>query len=510
MFSSPRTTATVVAALSVLALAGVGTQATAQPSVPTTIVIGSPAPDSLDPHVTYTTQGWRIANNLFTGLTRFDDRTGTLSLDLAESYTVSPDLMTWTFTLRLAHWSDGRRITAADVAFGIERGQTLTSGPATPSLIVDVIDEVRALDKRTVEIHVSEPAAYLLALLSAPTARPAPQHAIAKHGASWTEPGKIVVSGAYTLASATSTALELVKNKRYYAPAGTVDRATYQLEDSFSTMLDRWRDGEFDFIDQLGAFPASLAADPTLEPDLSVHAVPGTYYLIFNAAHGATANADVRKAFSAATDRARIAEATTGDGSYARAIFTPPGAEGAPSPAGIGIGHDPDAANDYKAAAGAAFPSSITIAHLPGPRPTLVAQILEEDWEATFGDGFDVVTVTKTSGQLQNEMSGPDPAAQTSVWHVGWLYDYPDANNFLGDSVDTVSPRWSNATYDALVGAGASTLDDSDRQAAYADAERILTETEAVVAPIHTIALSYLSRPVLTVVGTRIENWSVS
>jgi ABC-type oligopeptide transport system substrate-binding subunit len=70
--------------------------------------------------------------------------------------------------------------------------------------------------------------------------------------------------------------------------------------------------------------------------------------------------------------------------------------------------------------------------------------------------------------------------------------------------------RWSNPRYDALVAQGASTLDASDRQAAYTDAERLLTETDAAIAPLHTIAAPFLSRPRLTVVGTRIENWTVS
>jgi oligopeptide transport system substrate-binding protein len=111
---------------------------------------------------------------------------------------------------------------------------------------------------------------------------------------------------------------------------------------------------------------------------------------------------------------------------------------------------------------------------------------------------------------MQSQWENPDPSAQASVSMTGWGADYPDANNFLADAMRSAPTRWSNASFDTLVARAASTLDPTARNADYADAERILTETDAAIAPMYTIPDAYVRKPSVTVVGDRIENWSVA
>ncbi len=71
-----------------------------------------------------------VADQLFLGLVRADEVTGAPIPELATSWVMSPDATVFTFTLRSGlTWSDGNRLTAYDVRYGILR----SLDPATQS-----------------------------------------------------------------------------------------------------------------------------------------------------------------------------------------------------------------------------------------------------------------------------------------------------------------------------------------------------------------------------------------
>ena len=85
----------------------------------------------------------------------------TLVPELATSYTVSPDKLTWTFKLRAdAKFSDGSPLTAKDVAFSINRARKSTQGLG---YIDAAIKNVTALNSDTVVITGKHPWAPMLA-----------------------------------------------------------------------------------------------------------------------------------------------------------------------------------------------------------------------------------------------------------------------------------------------------------------------------------------------------------
>lgn len=78
-------------------------------------------PVSLDPQIASTRLELTVAQNAFEGLMRFDE-SGAPVPAAAESYSVSDDGLTYTFTLRKGLlWSNGTALTAADFKFGLER-----------------------------------------------------------------------------------------------------------------------------------------------------------------------------------------------------------------------------------------------------------------------------------------------------------------------------------------------------------------------------------------------------
>ena len=97
---------------------------------------------------------------------------GTLKprLQMAESYTQSPDGMRWTFTLRpgLA-FHDGTPVRARDVAASIRRwGQRVTAGQALMSHVASLA----ATDDRTVELVLNKPFGPVLEALASPILAP--------------------------------------------------------------------------------------------------------------------------------------------------------------------------------------------------------------------------------------------------------------------------------------------------------------------------------------------------
>ncbi|MEG2144672.1 MAG: ABC transporter substrate-binding protein, partial [Oscillospiraceae bacterium] len=86
-------------------------------------------PKTWDPGLNNASDGGHVINNLFEGLMR-DIGGGKLDYAIAESHTVSEDLLTYTFKIRPdVKWSDGKPLTAKDFEFSWKR----VCDPATAS-----------------------------------------------------------------------------------------------------------------------------------------------------------------------------------------------------------------------------------------------------------------------------------------------------------------------------------------------------------------------------------------
>ena len=99
--------------------------------------------------------------NIFEGLTRFTS-TGAVVADLAESWEISDDGLTYTFKLHDGvKFHDGTTMDAEDVKFSLDRARGEDSQNAQKALFA-AISEVNVIDPLTVEIKLSEPNGNLL------------------------------------------------------------------------------------------------------------------------------------------------------------------------------------------------------------------------------------------------------------------------------------------------------------------------------------------------------------
>jgi peptide/nickel transport system substrate-binding protein len=119
---------------------------------------------SLDPAEAFEFSGVEVVTNLYDKLMGVDlAKNNELVPELAQSWTVSPDNLTYTFKLRPGvKFHSGNALTAADVVYSFQRAVTLNKSPgfilAQFGFTKDnVLEKVKATDDGTLVITVSKP-----------------------------------------------------------------------------------------------------------------------------------------------------------------------------------------------------------------------------------------------------------------------------------------------------------------------------------------------------------------
>lgn len=126
----------------------------------TLVMAVSADPPTFNTGITTDTQAWFAAGKIFNGLT-FLDRDLNNHPDLAESWEVAPDGMTYTFRLRPGvRWHDGKPFTSKDVQFTYL--EILAKYHPIGKLAFSRIRAIDTPDDHTAVIHMKEPYAPLL------------------------------------------------------------------------------------------------------------------------------------------------------------------------------------------------------------------------------------------------------------------------------------------------------------------------------------------------------------
>lgn len=354
---------------------------------------------------------------LFSGLMR-TDRDGALVPDLAESYTISEDQKTYTFTLRKnALWHDDQPVTSADVLFTLEAIQNPEYH--SPLAVSFAGATVTAPDPSTIIVLVDEP---FTPLLGALTVGILPQHlwadVVPQNAPLSTWNIKPIGSGPFMfskLVKDTRGALKsytLVRNDSFYRGTVYLGEFTMKFYSDIYELTDALRNKNIEGASVLSAQDAqSLADDGVIHlgaPRLSQFTAA-----FFNEKHSTIiANDDIRAALALATDRALVAQAATGNlatpivspilstmPGYDASIVVPPGNfEGATAlldAAGWTIAESAT----LRTKDGATLSLSITT--LDSPDLLAAATELQKQWSA-LGASVQILTVDQST--LQNDV----------------------------------------------------------------------------------------------------------
>ena len=231
---------------------------------------------------------------------------------------------------------------------------------------------------------------------------------------------------------------------------------------------------------------------PTLRPTvtpwkaLDETAIPATYYFGFNTSKAPFNERLVRRAFSCAIDRQAIVDDIDSQLQPAT-TFIPPETLGRNLYGEVGCPYDPNKARELLVQAGypngEGLPKIVLMYSSTYARPRKVAETVQKMWLAVLGVNVRLETM---GWEAYIDLLAVDAP---QIYLIGWAADYNDPINFLKDVFHSGSSHnyanFANPEYDELVEAASIETDKARRLEMFTEAERILCETEAVIAPIY-------------------------
>nr|WP_177296514.1 ABC transporter substrate-binding protein [uncultured Blautia sp.] len=283
-------------------------------------------PNKLDPALNSTVDGACLAILAFSGLVTYDAE-GQLVPELAESYEMSEDGMTYTFTLRDGlKWSDGEDLNAEDVVYSWNRLANPETGADYAYLASAIatkedgtLDIEASEDGKTFTVNLNAPCAYFLDLCAFPAFYPVPQQNVesaegaAENPGAWCVESGFVTSGPMTCTEwKHNESMTYEKNPNYFrADEVSLEKIQFMLSADDTAIWNAFEDGSLQFIDTIATDMMATAKEKE-----EYHNVPtlGTYYAGFNvnselfAGKTVQQAADMRKAMTLLIDRQYIVD----------------------------------------------------------------------------------------------------------------------------------------------------------------------------------------------------------
>jgi oligopeptide transport system substrate-binding protein len=506
----------VAVLLGVALTSGIGTSSAAAQSV--LRVANSGEPDSLDPHQLSGNWEDRIAGDIFMGLTT-EAADGTVIPGAAESWTISDDGLTYTFTLRDHTWSDGTPVTADDFVFAFRR----ILDPATaaeyayllfPIKNAEAINNgsqadpealgARAVDPKTLEVTLEQPTSYFLQLLTHYTSFPIPKHKVEELGDDWVKAGNIVGNGAYTVVEwVPNSQVRLEKSDTFWdAENVAIDEVVYYPTEERNTGTKQFRAGEvdvqYDFAsEQIDFLKENLPEATHISPGLAA------YYYIFNTKEPPFDDVRVRKALAMAVERDAITEKILRTGELPAYNLVPPdtGTYGEPPQvdwADVPYQERVEQAKALLAEAGFGpdNPLKFTLRYNTSENHKKIAIAIAAMWKQLGVQAELFNTEVKVH---YNDLQSHD----FQVARAGWVADYNDPENFLTLLRTSTGPmnygQYSNEEYDRLMAESDVTTDEEARNELMRQAEALML-AELPLIPIY----HYVDK---NLVSPKVQGW---
>ena len=311
-----------------------------------TVQLGS-NPETLDPALNSAIDGANTLITVFEPLLLIDENNEVIP-GQAESYTVSEDGLTWTFTMRDGlKWSDGSDLTAKDFEYSFKRlaapdtaapyAETVVgmidgyadatgnpdkeTGEMTTEPDFDALNVVASEDGKTLTVTLSYPCAYFDKLAAFAAMSPVQQATVEANGDAWcTEPDTYICNGPYYISDwVPSERIVLTKNPNYVGGWDSSkivsDTITLLLLEDSSASYAAYNSGEAQLIKDVPTDEIPSLTKAEDGGDFYVDTILGTYYLSLNDQKEPFTDPNVRKALSLAIDRDYVAN-TIMQGTY--------------------------------------------------------------------------------------------------------------------------------------------------------------------------------------------------
>ena len=251
--------------------AGVSSSGSGSGASASTLVIANAVKvDTLDPEANSVNESIWLDQNLYSRLLQ-PNATGTALLpDLATSWTIAPNGLTYTFHLRPdAKFSNGSPVTANDVVFSINRSRAFAGGWG---FLLTAVKTITAPDAHTVVITLSQPHAPLLADLAMYAYSVIPESLVKTQGASFFQ--HPVGSGPFMVTSYNpDSEVDLARNPYFYGTKPKISKVRVLIVPDDNTRVLMLESKKADVIENP---PGNLVEQIDKTPGLSVQLYPST------------------------------------------------------------------------------------------------------------------------------------------------------------------------------------------------------------------------------------------
>lgn len=434
---------------------------------------------------------------------------------LAKSWTISPDGLTYTFTIRddvrfhdhpLFPEGKGRLMKASDIVYSLSRiidPATASSGAWIFNEKLDLQNPFEAPNDSTVVIRLIQPFRPMLGILSMQYCSVVPKEIVEHYGKDFRR--NPVGTGPFRFSLwEEGQAMVLLKNEHYFEKDSSgkqlpyIDGVQISFLDNKAAEFLEFRQGKLDFIndiepsfkDEILTKAGRLRSEWEGKIRLTKHPYLNTQYLGILVDTSSPALRDnplklkkIRQAINYGFDRDRMMLYLRNSiGIPAVSGFVPAGLPSFDSVSLRGYRYDPEKARSLLAEAvfpdGRGMPPVKLLTH---PVYTDLAAFIANELERT-GIPVQVETVRKS---LLLEMT----ANGSATFFLGsWIADYPDPENFLAvfygkNPAPPNYTRFRNAEFDRLYETALRENNDSIRNKIYQEMDRIIVE-EAPVVPL--------------------------
>jgi len=456
-------------------------------------------PQTLDPAIITGQLEGRICLALFEGLTTRNAK-GDIIPGQAESWTISPDGLTYTFTLRPGlRWSNGDPLTTSDFLNSWER----VLNPATASeysyqLYYLVNGEaygtgklndfsqvgVKAPDDRTLVITLTHPTAYFLELTSFQTLCPVHLPTVKKYGNDWIKPGRMVSNGPYVLKEWRLNDYILVEANPYYWRPVAVHRIKVLPTNNPMTCFNLFYSHKTDLILDTRSIPPSLVQGIKDKPYFHANPFGATSFIRFNVKRKPFDDVRVRKALALALDKEDIIMKITRCGEPVANTLVPPGNAGYTPPEGLVY----NVAEARRLLAEAGYPNGqgfpdVQILYAKRGVSEEVATEMQALWKRDLG-----ITSIHLRAQEWKVYLNTQQEIDFDLCLSAWIGDYNDPQTFIdmfvtdGGNNDT---GWGDPQYDQMLQTSENTADPAKRMQILQDMEKILVDDEVPIVPVY-------------------------
>ncbi|MCB9034370.1 MAG: ABC transporter substrate-binding protein [Chitinophagales bacterium] len=478
--------------------------------------------------------GHRIAEQIYEGLVKFNVKTLAIEPCIAKRWDILENGKVYIFHLRdSVYYHDdecfpngkGRKVTAQDFKYcfdrlcfhdpannqgtwifqdvvqGANEYNEATANGQNPS---EGVSGVQVINDSTLSITLEKPYAVFLARLGLIFAKVYPKEAVEHYGQEMRV--KCVGTGPFYLNKLIENQVVfLSKNEQYWNKdefgnqLPLLDNIKVTFIKEKKAELEEFKKGKSDLVYKfpLEIIDEIIDVNANLRPafqQFQVQYMPSMSLQYYGFLHIGKIFHDknVRLAFCYAVDREKLCKFTLKNTGFpAKYGVVPPGTGTYPSDNVKGFTYDPEKARKYLADAGfpngKGFPKVTLQLNSGGSRNTQVAEAITKMIEETLNVEVDMLMVPWAQHTEAVE------AAKVDFFRMGWIADYPDAENFLNLFHSKYVPddptqktyinsyRFKDAKFDALFDKAVSTTDETERNKLYNQADQEVIDNAAVL-----------------------------